>query len=462
MNQHQKPHRVKFLRNAALAALVAGGIWYYMQPPAHKASANPQAEILEIGIANAASYQISMWVLAGSTSDSVPGIAHVVEHLKFKANDGSGFVAFNAIPGSSSNAATTYDSTRYDLYVPPEGVDKALETLSTIVLPMKISEADLKLEKTIVQQELLQRSQSDPDTPFFQAFFAKLYHDLPYEHSPGGTQESVASVSLKNVLDFDAAHYSGSKVFLSISGPELSAAHRRTIERVFPGSAIARISVARNLTMLRDDAELLQRPVLLPPPTIPLLLAEEISAEKISPRARSIKMSFAKIISAPTEWKSVVAAGILRSAVVSRLPDGLHDLISEERQLVQSWSFSVDRLFEGVWQINFSADVENGVDPKDVQLDLETYLTKLAETGLSPASFERLKARNFLVSEWENAGARANELADSSLHYGYDKAISYMDSLRNAKIEDVNALLKLLQRPGRVGVALLKPEGVLQ
>lgn len=449
-------------RAVILASLVAGGIWYFMQPPAHRVSANPNAEILEIGIASAASYQISMWVPAGSTSDSVPGIAHVVEHLKFKANDGRGFVAFDAIPGSSSNAATSYETTRYDLNVPPEGVEKAMETLSAILLPMKITEADLKLEKAIVQQELLQRSQSDPDTPFYQAFYSKLYHGLPYENPPGGTQDSVASVSLQNVLDFDAVHYSGNKVFLSISGPELTEAHHRTIERVFPGSAIARISVARNLTMQRNDAELLQRPLLLPPPKIPLLFAEELSVEKISPRARSIKMSFAKIVSAPTEWKSVVAAGILRSAVVSRLPDGLHDRISEEPRLVQSWSFSVDRLFEGVWQINFSADVENGVDPKLVRLALETYLAKLAETGLSPASFERLKARNFLVSEWENAGAQANELANSSLHYGYDKAISYTENLRNAKVEDVNELLLFLQRPGRVGVALLKPEGALQ
>ena len=449
-------------RTASLALLVAGGSWYFLQAPAHKASANPQAEILAIGIANAATYQISMWVPAGSTSDSVPGIAHVVEHLKFKANDGSGFVAFDAIPGSASNAATSYETTRYDLYVPPEGVEKALESLATILLPMKISEADLRLEKTIVQQELLQRTQSDPDTPFFQEFYSKLYHGLPYEFPPGGTQSSVASVSLQNVLDFDAAHYTGSKVFLSIAGPQLAANHNRAIERIFPQSVIAHISVARDLSMKRDDDELLQRPVLIKPTTVSEISPDEVTLEKISPRARSIKMSFAKIISAPTEWKSVVAGGILRSAVVSRLPDGLHDHISEEPRLVQSWSFSVSPLFEGVWQINFNADVENGVDPKAVRVALESYLATLAKTGLSPASFERLKDRNFLVSEWENAGARASELADSTLRYGYANSISFIDSLHNAKVEDVNALLILLQRPGRVGVALLKPEGAAQ
>lgn len=455
MNQFQR----SFFRNIILALAVAGGIWFFMQPPAHKAAANPKAEILEIGIANAASYQISMWVPSGSTSDSVPGIAHVVEHLKFKTNDGGGFVAFDAIPGSSSNAATSYETTRYDLNVPPEGLNKAISSLSAILQPMKITEDDLKLEKSIVQQELLQRSQSDPDTPFYQEFYSRLYTGLSYENPPGGTQSSVASVSLQNVLDFDAAHYNGSKVFLLIYGPELNTAQHRNLDVNFPESAIAHISVARDLSMTRDDRELLNRPAFLQQKKLPDISIEEVALEKTSPRARSIKMSFAKLIVAPTSRKSVVAANILRSAVVSRLPDGLHDRIAENPRLVQSWTFSIERLFDGMWQINFTADVENGIDPKTVRAALETYLAELAKTGLSSASFERIKNRNFLLSEWEDAGSRSFALGDDTLRYGYARAISLMDDFHAAKVEDVNELLNLLQKPGRVGVALLKPEG---
>ena len=462
MNQYQKSGHGNSIRNILLAVLVVGGVWYYVQPPAHKVSANPKAEILEIGIANAASYQISMWVPFGSTSDSVPGIAHVLEHLKFKTHDGEGFTGFDAIPGSSSNAATSYQTTRYDLNVPPEGVDKALKSLAAILLPLKITEADLKLEKTVVQQELLQRTQSNPDTPFMQDFFSQLYHGLAYEHAPGGTQSSVASVSMQNVLDFDAAHYRDSKAFLLIYGPELGALQRTTVETLFPDSAIGKVSLARDFTLKRDDEELRVLPAFLEAIKFAEISQEEISAEKTSPRARSVKLTFAKLVSGPTEWRSVLAAGILRDAVISRLPDGLHDRISEEHRIVQSWSFSVDRLFDGMWQINFSADVENGVDPRDVRAAFESYFSQLATTGLSAQSFERLKNRNFLLSEWENASSRAFSLTEDSLVFGYAKAASIMDSLQASKVEDVNDLLKLLQRPGRVGVALLKPEGPTQ
>ena len=462
MNQHPQSDRRNLVRNFILAVIVASGVWYYMQPPAHKASANPKAEILEIGIANAGSFQISMWVPSGSTSDSVPGIAHVVEHLKFKTNDGAGFTGFDAIPGSSSNAATSYQTTRYDLNVPPEGVDKALENLAASLLPMKITEADLKLEKTVVQQELLQRTQSEPDTPFFQDFYAKLYHGLPYEHSPGGTQSSVAGVSMQNVMDFDAAHYTGSKVFVLISGPELEAKQWSVVEKLFPESAIAKITIARDFKVQRIDEELKALPAFLNAVKVSDISQEEITAEKTSPRAQSTKLTYVRLVTAPTDWQAVLAASILRSAVVSRLPDGLHDKIAEDHRLVQSWSFSVDRLFDGMWQITFSADVENGVDPKNVRAAFEAYFAELSKTGLSNISFERLKERNFLLNEWENASSRANSLAEDSLIFGYTKASALMENLHAVKVGDVNALLKLLQKPGRVGVALLKPEGTAQ
>jgi predicted Zn-dependent peptidase len=97
-----------------------------------------------------------------------------------------------------------------------------------------------------------------------------------------------------------------------------------------------------------------------------------------------------------------------------------------------------------------------------VRATFEKYFAELSSTGLSQKSFERLKARNFLVSEWESAEARTQNLASDSIVFGYDKAISYRDELQQTTIEDVNGLLKTLQKPGRVGVLLLKPEGAVQ
>jgi predicted Zn-dependent peptidase len=451
-----------FIKIPAIALVALIALYGAFPAVLHHAPTNPKTFILNVGVEGAGSYQISMWVPAGSTSDSVPGIAHVIEHLKFKNRDGNGFAGFDAIAGSNSNAGTSYRTTRYDLNVPPEGVNKTLETLATITRPLTITEADLKLEKSIVQQELFQRSQSDPDTPFYQDFYSALYAGFPYEHPPGGTQESVGSVALKDVLAFDAAHYQGSKVFLMIVGPPLSSENFAAIETYFSNAALGTVMVGQNFEVVRADTELQNLPAFLPAIKGVDLTTAELMREKTSPRTRSVKMTLSKIVSAPTTWRSVVASSILRDAIRSRLPEGLQDRIAEDNRLVQDWSVSVSRVMDGVWQVDLNAALENGVTPQQVRSAFESYMSSLASSGLSQKSFDRLKARNFLVSEWEGADGRAYHLGSDTIAFGYDKAISSMDELQKTNLQDVNDLLKAIEKPGRVGVALLKPEGAAQ
>ncbi len=452
----------RLLTYPALALLTAVALKLFWPQPLHQTPVNPNAFVLNVGVEGAGQYQVSMWVPFGSTSDSAPGIAHVMEHLKFKTDDGNGFVAFDAIAGSSSNASTTYLTTRYDLNVPRQGLSKALETLASMTKPLTITEESLSLEKNIVKQELFQRTQSNPDNPFYSDFYSELYKGLPFERPPIGTEPSVAAVSMKDVLAFDAAHYQGSSVFLLIVGPVLKAADKETIENYFPNAAEGNLTVAAKFKVTKDDVELKASPVFMPTLNSSAIIASEFNRQKTSDRARSLKMTVSKIISAPTTWQAVGASRILQDAISSRLPEGLQDKIAEETRLVQSWSLSYTRLMDGVWQLDFSGEVVDGVTPEQVRATVEKYLADFATTGLSQSSFERLKARYLLTSAWENAVGRANSLATDSLVFGYDHASSYFDDLQNVTLKDVNDLLKSTQLPGRVGVALLKPAGAMQ
>jgi zinc protease len=429
---------------------------------APSAMAAPKTQILDIAVETAGSYQISLWVPFGSTSDSVPGIAHVLEHLKFKTKGGHDFSGFDAIPGSSTNAATTYDYTRFDVSVPTAGLVPALETLASIVDPLAINEADLRLEKTVVQQEILQRTQSDPDTPFYQEFYSRLYKGSAYENPPGGKLSDVESIQMKDVLDFDAKHYHNSPIYLEIAGPVLPSRATAALSRLFPHSAAGAIYVQKNFAVKHHDEALLALPAFITRPKINAVLAEEFRSVKKSPRAQTVKLSVVKLISAPTHWRAVAAASILSDAIRSRLPEGLYDRISEENRLVQNWSISITPQTENVWQVSFNAAIENGVTAEKVRQAFDDYLKDLLKTGLSKKSFSRLKARNFLLSEWEDASSRASSLGSDIVTFGYKDASRFMDEVKNVQVKDVNALIKALQLPGRVGVAELQPEGAQQ
>jgi predicted Zn-dependent peptidase len=429
---------------------------------AHNAPVNPSTYILNVAIDGASDYSVNMWVPFGSTSDSVPGIAHVLEHLKFKGHKGADIRDFNAVAGSASNAATSFRTTRYDMSVPVIGLAPTFQVLADMTNALDVTEADVALEKTVVTQELLQRSQSDPDAPFYQEFNSELYKGFPYEKSPGGTVESVGSVTLKDVLDFDKAHYIGSKRFILVAGPPLSGADHDALERYFPNAALGTIVVGAKFKITHEDEELKNFISPLPDVTSPEIVVSEFTKEKTSPRTRSIRFSVSKILNAPTSWRSVAAAAILQDAIRSRLTEGLQDRIAEEIRIVQDFSVSISRLLDGVWQVDFSANLVDGAAPETVRKAFETYMEEFTKTGLSQKSFDRLKARYSLYNDWENPTSRAGGIANDTMSFSYEKAKGYPAEVQAVNLQDVNDLLKAINKPGRVGIMLLKPEGVAQ
>ncbi len=430
--------------------------------PANADALHGQQHILNIAIENTGLYTISMWVPFGSTSDSVPGIAHVLEHLKFKNSDGKGFTAFDVVPGSNSNAATTYQYTRYDLNVPPGGLAEGLRNLAKMIEPLSITDRDLKIEKLVVTQELLQRTQSDPDTQFYLDFNSEMFKGMTFEKYPGGSVGDVAKVSMEDVISFDAVHYQNSSFFLQISGPYLTPENRQAISATFPNAVYGGFLVNREFRVKREDKDLMDLPSLLPESAVATIEPSTFEKQKTSDRARTIKMTWSKIVAAPTPWRAVAASSVLADAMRSRLAEGLRDKIADDAGLVQSWSINVGRVSEGIWQIQFAASLQNGVTPAQVQTVLENYLSALAAGGISEQSFERLKKRNFLLSEWENVDGRVRSLGQDIVDFGYKNATSYLHEIELLELKDVNSLMVALQKPGRIGVALISPAGTAQ
>jgi predicted Zn-dependent peptidase len=437
--------------------LILGITWGALAPGAFAVDGTQKSQVFDIAIENGTTYSLSMWVPFGSTSDSIPGIAHVLEHLKFKNSDGKGFAAFDSIAGSNSNAATYYTYTRYDLNIPPEGFIEALKGLARITTPLAITEADVTTEKGVVTQELLERTESDPDTRFMIDFNSELNRGLPFEKYPGGHVEDIAAVTLNDVLAFDAAHYQGSTFFLQVAGPYLNAENRKAIGTIFPSAAFGEMLVNREMRVKHEDKTLMALPALLPVQPIKVFGPDAFQHSKTSDRVRVPKFTWAKIIAAPTPWRSIAASSVLQDAMRSRLTEGLRDKVADDAGLVQDWNISVARVYEGVWQIKFSASLQPQVTPEQMTKIIENYISDFATHGISQQSFERLKKRNFLFNEWENADSRVQSLGQDIVDFGLQKATSYFDELHALQQSDVNNLIAGLQKPGRVGVAILLP-----
>ena len=431
---------------------------------AFAASALPafSTDVLNLNIETAGQYEIHMWVPFGSYVDTVPGIAHVLEHLKFKSGGEKGIGALDAIVGSATNAATTYRYTRYDVGISGDHLKEALVALAGVTNPLKIQETDLTGQKNVVKQELYQRYNSDPDTPFFFKFSSTLYEGTPLAFLPGGTIDSVDKVQMADVLKFDAAHYQGADRFLLIAGPELPAAAKADIEAIFPKVHFGQITVDHKRHVTYDDKALRSQPVFLEAPQPLPIQPSRFRQDGTSTHIKSTKLLYSKIINAPLTWKGVLSADILSRVVESRLHEGLIDKIAEDAGLVQNFDFSLDSSTQRSWKIDFSADLVDGVKPEAVVDLFEKYFADLSQHGISEKTFTRLRDRFFIRDEWDNVESRIGILGQTAAQYGYEKAADEFADFHDLKIEDVNGLLKDLGQDGRVGVAVLAPAGVAQ
>jgi predicted Zn-dependent peptidase len=200
-------------------------------------------------------------------------------------------------------------------------------------------------------------------------------------------------------------------------------------------------------------------PALLPSQPINAININSFRRTKTSDRVFVKKITWSKIIAAATSWRAVAASSILQDAMRSRLVEGLRDKIADDANLVQDWNVYVARLYEGVWEVRLSASLQPQVTPEQMTRIMENYLADFARRGLSLKSFERLKKRNFLFNEWENADSRVQSLGQDIVDFGLQKATSYLGELQALQLSDVNKLLIDLQKPGRIGVSVLVPAG---
>ncbi len=418
-----------------------------------------ETRILFIGIESAGSFEVRMWVPFGSVSDVAPGTAHLMEHLKFKSSQEKGLQNIQAIPGSSENAETGYNYTRFDIGVTSENLKDALLALNGVSQPLSVTPQQLATEKVIVTQELLQRTTSDPDSPKLLSALLELYKGTEFERRPSGTEDSINAIKMEDVMAFDAAHYANADKFLMIAGPPIPPEVQKQILAMFPGAVSGNIHVNQDRVATRDDAQLVPLGPFLKSPVATGFADERITHDFSSNHVKLAKLYFTKLVEGPTSWNNGVAARILQEAVRSRLPEGLRDHIADDAGLVQDFGVEIAPLASGVWQLNFSAGLSPGIEPDKVVKVFEDYMADFAKNGISLTSLERLKRRHFLYGEWEDAEQELKNLGIETTTFGYANSMNGRDDIKAVTQDEIQKLLTLFAGPGRVGISVLKPEG---
>jgi zinc protease len=165
---------------------------------------------------------LQLYVRTGSAWETAAesGYSHFLEHLAFKSTKDFGYNEItqyvNSL-GGSINAYTDFDCTCFYLLLPSEYLREGLKVLSELALAPGFTRSDVKMEKDIIIEEMMQ-TENDPEMDFLEFIQRSAFANNPLKQPVLGTSESVRKATSTSLKEFHTAQYSPRNSFLVIAG----------------------------------------------------------------------------------------------------------------------------------------------------------------------------------------------------------------------------------------------------
>ncbi|MGE0091635.1 MAG: M16 family metallopeptidase [Bacteroidales bacterium] len=181
-------------------------------------------------------------IKAGTRDESLVqnGIAHLTEHMLFKGTTKRGAKRINNFLeklGGELNAYTTKEETVIHATVLKEDIGKAVELLADLAFNSLYPEKELVKEKDIVLDEIASYKDS-PSEQIFDDFDEYLFGDHPLAMPILGKPKSVKRISVNDIKDFTAKHYTLSNMTFSIVADISDARGESMVMKHFGGGSI--------------------------------------------------------------------------------------------------------------------------------------------------------------------------------------------------------------------------------
>lgn len=163
-------------------------------------------------------------VHVGQYCDTVPGLAHFLEHMLFmgtkKYPDENDYQAFLTSHGGSSNAFTDLENTNYFFDVSSSHLQGGLDRFAQFFIEPLLKPDSLQRERQAVDSEHAKNLQNDYWRLFqLQKSLANTEH--PFYGFGSGNSETLDVPNIRDLLlEFYQAHYSASNMALIVLGKE--------------------------------------------------------------------------------------------------------------------------------------------------------------------------------------------------------------------------------------------------
>jgi zinc protease len=179
---------------------------------------------------------VQLWVMVGSAyeTDKERGISHVIEHMAFKGTKRRGLAQIAKEVeeiGGEINAYTSWDETVFHIVAPSSAISKSIDIVTDAVFRSVIDPGELKKEKQVVLEEILE-DKDRPEDVESEMLFKTAYVKSPYRFPVIGGKDVVEKITRKDILDFRKKWYVPENMFLLVVGDVDPGAVLKDVERL--------------------------------------------------------------------------------------------------------------------------------------------------------------------------------------------------------------------------------------
>lgn len=386
-------------------------------------------------------HSISMGIFTqvGSRYESarLSGVSHFLEHMFFKGTSKRNAKQISeAIEGvgGALNAYTSYDATVYYAKVANIHFDRAVDTLSDMLLHSLFDGKEIEKERRVIIEEI-NMSLDQPAEWVHQLLDETLWGDQPLGRDIAGTAETVDGISRDDLLSYKHQHYTYPNTVISLAGSMPSDVMVEAWSKAFEGYGEGP----------RHSPELT-----LPPSPGPRLVVLQKETEQANFCLGMPAVSFLDQDRRPLQVVNSVLGGGMSSRLFQE--------IREERGLAYSvYSYTSEYNDTGKWVIYGGVEVSKVRDAIGAVLE---ELRKLRDEGITDEELQRVKeqVKGGMLLGLEDTWSVASRNGSHILRYDevipVEQVVAEIEAVTQ---EDVLRVATRLIRPEALNLAVIGP-----
>jgi len=363
------------------------------------------------------------------------GFAHFFEHLMFEGSeniDRGQYMNIIQSRGGTLNAYTSNDITYYYELLPSNELELALYMESERMLHSKVDITGVETQREVVKEERRQRYENQPYGTILPETLVRAYQVHPYQWAPIGSMDHLNAATIEEFQQFYKDFYVPNNATLTIAGDI--------------DYATAEAMVRKYFSEIPKGAKEIYRPAIVEPKKTTeirdviydnIQIPAVIQAYNLPPRNHPDSYALSMLSTYLTGGNSSLMTKELvdkqqKALVVAAIPLELED--------------------GGIFLMYGITNM--GVEPKDLETEVDKLIKQVQDQGISDEDFTKLKNQmeNSIVSGNSTIAGIAENLAEAKVIFGDTNYINQvMDAYSKVTKADIQRVAKeYMDLTGRV------------